>query len=411
MKKYHIGFLVLLGTLIFGASVLAQGDVDPNPRAEECVSINRNLRYRDRVAEVFTLQDFLQSQGYLNSEPTGFFGILTRQAVMDFQNANGITPASGYVGPITRAKIKSLTCNDVIPTPLVTVLSPNGGETYKIRQQVNVRWKTSNNIPKTTKNILISLAPSENTGFVDLFWTTNDGTENITIPDTILDGKYKIVVTVSGVVSNSDTGAIEDSSDNYFTINSSLDFPPGCNSNTGYSKTTGMPCSSTGPVISGVSGPQELKVNQTGTWTVKASDKNGGSLSYTVDWGDDSDVCPSWTTWCSVPQLTQQSGTFSHSYSKAGTYYPKFTVTSENTIRCVTTPCYGNEESVETSLSVKVVGLTLPPGCSSTQGYSNTNGLFCGRPIPVGCDSFQGYSNTTGMACFGPEAEKPVSNW
>jgi len=136
MKKYYLGVLIVLGLLLTDASpVFAQADVDPNPSVSRCVSIVSNMRYRDRNNEVFTLQDYLQSNGYLNSEPTGFFGILTRQAVMDFQNANGISP-TGYVGPITRAKISNLTnCeNAIISIPVTpgctsaTKYSPTTGQ-------------------------------------------------------------------------------------------------------------------------------------------------------------------------------------------------------------------------------------------------------------------------------------------
>jgi peptidoglycan hydrolase-like protein with peptidoglycan-binding domain len=34
---------------------------------------------------------------------TGYFGPLTMSAVRSYQTRNGITPASGYVGPKTRA--------------------------------------------------------------------------------------------------------------------------------------------------------------------------------------------------------------------------------------------------------------------------------------------------------------------
>ncbi len=78
-----------------------------------CVALSNDLRYRSRDAQtnggVSDLQDFLQSKGFLNSEPTGYFGLLTFQAAKDFQRANGISP-TGFVGPITRAKIKALSC-------------------------------------------------------------------------------------------------------------------------------------------------------------------------------------------------------------------------------------------------------------------------------------------------------------
>ena len=87
-------------------------DVDPNPEST-CVTLSSNLRYRSRDSQtngdVSALQDFLQSQGYLTSEPTGYFGSQTLKAVKDFQKDNGISP-TGFVGPYTRAKISALSC-------------------------------------------------------------------------------------------------------------------------------------------------------------------------------------------------------------------------------------------------------------------------------------------------------------
>ncbi len=45
--------------------------------------------------------------GSLGNETT-FFGKLTRVALAAFQKANGISPAVGYFGPISRGKIKLL---------------------------------------------------------------------------------------------------------------------------------------------------------------------------------------------------------------------------------------------------------------------------------------------------------------
>ena len=116
------------------------------------------------------------------------------------------------------------------------------------------------------------------------------------------------------------------------------------------------------PVISGVKGPQTLEVGQTGTWTVTAYDKKGGSLSYSVIWGDERTIAypPAASSDFNLPQ---QSATFTHSYSQAGTYTPKFIVTSENTIRCIQAPCPSNGGSAKTSLSVKVGGILLLKVC------------------------------------------------
>src|SRR3989344_1242793 len=114
------------------------------------------------------------------------------------------------------------------------------------------------------------------------------------------------------------------------------------------------PVTPTSPVISGVSGPHALDVNQQGTWTVTAYDRNGGNLSYSVNWGDSSLAVDSLTG-----SIAQRS-TFTHSYKTAGIYNPTFTVTSQNTINCITTPCPTNGGSAQTSLSVNVGNTTNP---------------------------------------------------
>jgi peptidoglycan hydrolase-like protein with peptidoglycan-binding domain len=101
-------------------------DIDPNAAAT-CAIIDNNLRYRDTNAkynndDVSVLQDFLNGAGYLKASPNGFFGKLTLAAVKSFQNANGISP-SGYVGPVTRAKIQDIDCNGQT-TPVVPRSSP-----------------------------------------------------------------------------------------------------------------------------------------------------------------------------------------------------------------------------------------------------------------------------------------------
>ena len=186
MKKYLgiLFFILFVFSFVLSPnlSYAQTGDIDPNPTTEDCISIENNLRYRDRDAtkngEVSLLQDFLQSKGYLNSEPTGYFGILTFKAVKDFQRDNGINP-TGYVGSITRAKIVNF-CNKDISLS-------------------NTRTITQNSSNATTLNI----------------------------PN----------------VSNTNTNTP-------FTFNNLptfSNFPAGCNSNNGYSVTTGKPCGNTLP--------------------------------------------------------------------------------------------------------------------------------------------------------------------
>ncbi len=61
-------------------------------------------------AQVTALQQVLVSGGYLvmpAGVSMGYFGSLTRAAVMKWQAANGV-PATGYFGPISRAKLNSM---------------------------------------------------------------------------------------------------------------------------------------------------------------------------------------------------------------------------------------------------------------------------------------------------------------
>ena len=59
-------------------------------------------------ADVTALQNFLISNGYsIPAGATGYFGSQTQAALASYQAANGIAPAAGYFGPITRAKVNA----------------------------------------------------------------------------------------------------------------------------------------------------------------------------------------------------------------------------------------------------------------------------------------------------------------
>lgn len=83
--------------------------------AYECVDIQNNLKKgiknNTSLSEIGMLQNFLYEKKYLSSKPNGFFGVNTLKAVKDFQKDNNISP-TGKVGPITRSKIKEITCKE-----------------------------------------------------------------------------------------------------------------------------------------------------------------------------------------------------------------------------------------------------------------------------------------------------------
>ena len=68
-----------------------------------------NLTLGSKGADVTALQNVLISGGFLKiAAPTAFFGPMTKAAVAAWQKANSITPAVGYVGAISRAKLNSM---------------------------------------------------------------------------------------------------------------------------------------------------------------------------------------------------------------------------------------------------------------------------------------------------------------
>lgn len=71
-------------------------------------AFTRDLTMGSTGADVTELQTWLESKGFLTI-PTGvskgYFGELTKQALIKYQISAGITPAAGYFGPITKAKL------------------------------------------------------------------------------------------------------------------------------------------------------------------------------------------------------------------------------------------------------------------------------------------------------------------
>ena len=75
--------------------------------ADKC-SFTRSLTVGSRGDDVTCLQNYLKSGGHLSVSATGYFGSLTKAAAASWQAANGVSPAVGYFGPISRAKYDSL---------------------------------------------------------------------------------------------------------------------------------------------------------------------------------------------------------------------------------------------------------------------------------------------------------------
>lgn len=87
-----------------------------NGKPSTSSGITKNLWYRNYGSQVVVLQNILIKGGYLQSEATGYFGILTLRGVKAFQKDNGVPP-TGYVGVLTRAVIDRIaTTSDAVVT-------------------------------------------------------------------------------------------------------------------------------------------------------------------------------------------------------------------------------------------------------------------------------------------------------
>jgi uncharacterized delta-60 repeat protein len=101
-------------------SPVATSNPTPSTGNADLQSISNNPRDLELNAtgdDVKLLQQFLNSQGFaINTSgqvgsagyETTYFGTLTQQALIKFQQAHNITPSMGYFGPKTRAFIKGL---------------------------------------------------------------------------------------------------------------------------------------------------------------------------------------------------------------------------------------------------------------------------------------------------------------
>ena len=228
-------------------------------------------------------------------------------------------------------------------TPLITVFSPNGGESWFKGATQKITWKHSfekklpieirlSNAstqppclkgqvcpPTAYQSYLIGKTDTSRSSFA---WQVG----NIPLDrDNVPSGVYNLQIRVLDANGNI---LAKDSSDSWFKI---------------YDNDTGnLP-----PSIKGVSGPTTLNVGQPGTWSVTASDPQNRSLSYQVYWGDEAEKGLA-IAGASAP--VQQTATFTHVFAQPGTYTNTFIVTNPD------------DQSAQTSLTVVVGGGVINTG-------------------------------------------------
>lgn len=330
----------VLAVLTLSGTGMAQaqgynGIIGANPvlASASCVILSSNFGYGSSDwstnGAVSSLQNFLVGQGYFSGMylGTGRYGSITVRAVAQFQAAHGV-PATGYVGPITRALIMQISCgtNPVPPTPPpVSALYLYGA--YPSTGMVGSTVTLSGYGLTGANTVLMdgSVAASNvYSSGQSLTFTIPSALAPYCAPGLacaqymrmVTPGTYKLSIMNANGTSNTVAFTVTDTS----TTNQQLS-------------------------ITGLDAPASLSLGQSGTWTVRALSNGQGTLHYSVVWGDESTYADGRNIMAPQNTSTQSSATLNHSYQRAGTYTPVFTVTDD----------YGH--SVSTSNTVVVTPL------------------------------------------------------
>ena len=104
MKKIFFSLSLLISIMV---PFMLSADTVP-PFMASTGSFTRDL-YMGMLSnsDVAHLQEFLRDRGLYDDLITGNFFILTKQALVKFQEKEGITPSSGYFGPKTRSRVNA----------------------------------------------------------------------------------------------------------------------------------------------------------------------------------------------------------------------------------------------------------------------------------------------------------------
>lgn len=317
-----------------------------------CYTFTVNLQIGSTGPDVSALQKFLTSKGF-STEVSGYFGKSTYSALMSYQTSVGI-PATGFLGPLTRAEVNA-SCVSTYPVGnnlslSLDVTSPSSS-TVQVTDKVNGWYvnlpilvfdlKTPTSTQALINNINVQFSTSGENGSIinaDLYRggrmiqssSVVNSVASFTGPlDAIFTNStvpFVVKISVIGItpgsrltVTPSVAGvSAQDQHGNAMGVTGVANG----NSITVTNGSTNLP-----PSIVGGTFPVSLKVNETGTWTVKASDPENGPLSYSVDWGDQPTTVPCLPgRICEMTKKIVQTSSFTHSYLTAGTYTVKFTV-------------------------------------------------------------------------------------
>lgn len=312
-----------------------------------CAILNRNLSRGKSGDDVRGLQEFLTSEGFLNATATGFFGPATASAVAKWQASEGVT-SIGSFGPLSRERLKIRCGNSgnglfsVTPqqgaAPLAVSFTYQGNEE---NGQHLIDFGDGASQKMDTRQIYCIRAPCISPSVANHTYTA--------------PGIY--TATVSYYIAC------------FYSNPRCLMAQPAPITSTIVS-VTGVSGGGT-PVISAFSGPTLLGINEMGTWNITAADPENGTLKYSIMWGDEWTNADASNKALAPSAGIQQTTSFTHSYSRAGTYTVALTVTDAT----------GKSARATATVQVSQTVCTADyaPVCGRPQGCANTcaPGMYC----------------------------------
>ncbi|MDO8590026.1 MAG: IPT/TIG domain-containing protein [bacterium] len=357
---------------------LSQTELQPVSRPTQVPSVcpvfthtlSRGINDAASEGEVTKLQQILAVDPTVYPEGliTGYYGVATERAVQRWQAKQGIvssgspvTTGYGVVGSQTRARI--ITACHTPPSEIIgsiTVLSPNGGETWSKETKQTIKWQDNMTTtcqiglpcPSRLYDIRIAADYCEPS-----IYTCTPRHDSYQIANGVSSSSYSWEVGKYGL------GYDIPYHGDYYTIQVCQSGTSICDSSDREFKIVGWAGPNIYPVINGFPAvPADIKVGQIVSFSWAATDADGDDLAWDISWGDG----PGAVGPCSIPhQQNKQNWNFtrSHAWAASGTY----------TVKATANDCRGG--SAEHTLSVPVgSSVVAPPSITALKPVSGMVG-------------------------------------
>jgi len=244
--------------------------------------LTRTLERGSQGDDVLSLQEFLRDQSQYTGELGGYFGELTESAVRTYQTAHGIitsgtreTTGFGVVGPRTRLSITTFcsTAQRTVPAT-TTVMSP--ATPMQSAHCPTVPTLPQNFCTGTHTPHAVYGSDACQTGWICKTPIVTTATTTATTTTTTTCGSEYVPV-CARIPASCPTGAtctdqspITFSNRCFMSLSDAIFVSEGA-----CIATTTQPVQNRAPIIESVSGPTELAPNETGSWTIVATDPDG----------------------------------------------------------------------------------------------------------------------------------------